>query len=63
MDIYKIAFIEFFLIAILAALVFGSNLKAFEYKVTRFLRASRSEKNAEGRSVEGAVAKSTGSRN
>ncbi len=41
MDLYKIAFVEFFLIAILGMLIFGSNLKAFEYKITRFLRHSK----------------------
>jgi Sec-independent protein translocase protein TatA len=41
MDIYKIAFIELFLIAALGILIFGSKLKAFEYKATRWLRVAR----------------------
>ncbi len=41
MDLYKIAFIELFLIAALGFLVFGSKLNVFEYKATRWLRMAR----------------------
>lgn len=43
MDLYKIAFVELFLISILGILIFGSNLRVFEYKITRIFKQRQSE--------------------
>lgn len=46
MDLYKIAFVETFLIAAIGFLIFGSKLRVIEYKVSRFLHLSN--KNQKG---------------
>ena len=45
MDIYKIAFVEAFLIAAIGFLIFGSKLRLLEYKFSRFLRFAKHTQN------------------
>lgn len=45
MDLYKIAFVETFLIAAIGFLIFGSKLRVIEYKFSRFLHFSNKHKN------------------